>query len=999
MNNFNIQNHLEDIPNQIQNCRGEPFISHCLAHEISVSNSLAINPNIWTDTGIDLATGDTITVLIRGCMCEESIQLLTENNEVISPESGGAISAIDDGNCSDSVGLGDGSFTNKVFGTILPFGINPTSSNKTDITLSPNTSGHAKIYTVPNTGRLWLSSYSTNYENNDNPFYYCVSISVDRVTLTPTPTSTPTPTITSTITPTPTITPTNTSTPTATPTLSITATPTITPTYSPTHSPTLTVTPTATPTPTIPDCGQQYNSMDIYDGMMGEIDASDHYLYLADGYAGIKVIDIRTDSTLRTISYVLKNQSINLLSLSNLHHRLYIPRDKKISLYNTANINSISFVLDIDLSAIFTHTNEACADIRVDDTNNHCYIISNYGNFVILDTLTNTILNSILLHTSHYYRKNCIDINNGFVYIATRGGVSANIYKIQQNTITASNLSIITIVENDNSYGYIYPTDIAIIDDYMYMTSTLGNVSIFDIANFAPISILNTNGNANHILKDWENDHLFVCNSSSPLGVYELSDLSNPEPISTIDNGLLSSRNSVLSSNGRILVIINSRNIQLIKNCITTFRITPTPTPTTTTTPSLTPSNTPTQTFTPTLTPTNSTTPTLTPTNSLSATVTPTITVTNSQTPTNTPTHSITPTLTPTQSVTASNTPTLTPTPSITPSMTQTITPSVTPALTTTPTITMSLSATATATPTITLTSTPTTTPIPRLNRANYNNAAIWNGVNGNVTTVGTNGTSSFYGTYDQSGLLYEWTDGILSGSKVVRGGYYGSAFQALSVAYRANTDARYAYPYIGFRIACEENVNSSLLDLVTVGDIGNLNNISGFGSVGYNYKISSYLITNSQYVQFLNSVANNTDSHTLYTNIMSSDARGGILRYGSLGSYVYVYRPNMGDKPVNYVSWFSCARYCNWMHHNAPSDISGNPDTVTESGAYELNGAMSGIFNKNSSAIFYIPSEDEWVKSGHYNSSINEYRAYATGYGLLPVPVSADIDGDGSFN
>ena len=135
------------------------------------------------------------------------------------------------------------------------------------------------------------------------------------------------------------------------------------------------------------------------------------------------------------------------------------------------------------MSSIFTNSNETCVDIRVDDTNNHCYIISNYGNFVILDTLTNSVLNSVSLHTAHYYRKNCIDIHNGFVYIATRGSVSVNIYKVQQDTITASNISTITILENDNSYEYIYATDIAIIDDYMYMTSTVGNVSIFDISN------------------------------------------------------------------------------------------------------------------------------------------------------------------------------------------------------------------------------------------------------------------------------------------------------------------------------------------------------------------------------------------------------------------------------------------------------------------------------------------------------------------------------------
>jgi len=46
---------------------------------------------------------------------------------------------------------------------------------------------------------------------------------------------------------------------------------------------------------------------------------------------------------------------------------------------------------------------------------------------------------------------------------------------------------------------------------------------------------------------------------------------------------------------------------------------------------------------------------------------------------------------------------------------------------------------------------------------ANYNSGADWNGVNGNVTTVGSVGSSSesFYGTADQTGNVYEWNETI----------------------------------------------------------------------------------------------------------------------------------------------------------------------------------------------------------------------------------------------
>ena len=373
---------------------------------------------------------------------------------------------------------------------------------------------------------------------------------------------------------------------------------------------------------------------------------------------------------------------------------------------------------------------------------------------------------------------------------------------------------------------------------------------------------------------------------------------------------------------------------------------TATPTPTVTPTTSLTPTTTPNQSNTP--------TPTITPTVSVSHTVTPTVSITNTATPTVTTTPTITSSLTPTPSVTSTVTPTISNTPSNTPSST------VTP--------------------------TPTATYVD-LNKANYNNQAFWNGYPG-VTTVGTNGKDSYYGTYDQTGLAYEWTDETFSGNKIIRGGAYLTTYSSrLSISYRTTADIRYGQSYVGFRIGADQNVSDNYLDFVDISDIGNPNHLSGFGSVSYEYKVSKFLITNAQYVEFLNSVAT-IDTYGLYNSSMTSVPVGGIDKIGSS----YYVKTNMGNKPIVYLTWFNAARYCNWLQNGKPV---GNQDSsTTEDGAYTLNGATYGIKERNINAQYYLLNEDEWVKAAFYNSS--SYYNFATQSNTTPTPVTANSSGDG---
>ncbi len=177
-------------------------------------------------------------------------------------------------------------------------------------------------------------------------------------------------------------------------------------------------------------------------------------------------------------------------------------------------------------------------------------------------------------------------------------------------------------------------------------------------------------------------------------------------------------------------------------------------------------------------------------------------------------------------------------------------------------------------------------------------------------------------------------------------------------------------------------------LSTVTIGNSGNApdttvmsNGTTGYGQVNYTYAIGKYDVTNTQYTAFLNAVAA-TDTYALYNTYMANDLQvAGITRSGPSGSYTYAVIAGMGNQPVTYVSWFDAARFSNWLGHGQPVGVQGNG--TTETGAYTLNGATSGVgVLNNGSGSYWIPSESEWYKAAYYDPSIagaNKYWTYAT--------------------
>ena len=165
----------------------------------------------------------------------------------------------------------------------------------------------------------------------------------------------------------------------------------------------------------------------------------------------------------------------------------------------------------------------------------------------------------------------------------------------------------------------------------------------------------------------------------------------------------------------------------------------------------------------------------------------------------------------------------------------------------------------------------------------------------------------------------------------------------------------------------------SVTIDWVHVANPNYVNNaadpLTGYGTVGYGYKIAKNETTIAQYTVFLNAVAK-TDPHGLYNPLMGTNLNiAGISRSGDSGNYSYSVIGS-GNRPITLVSWYDAARFTNWLHNGQP--VGDQTALTTEDGAYTLTGATSGIITKNAGATVWLPSENEWYKAAYYDPTKN---------------------------
>ncbi len=294
----------------------------------------------------------------------------------------------------------------------------------------------------------------------------------------------------------------------------------------------------------------------------------------------------------------------------------------------------------------------------------------------------------------------------------------------------------------------------------------------------------------------------------------------------------------------------------------------------------------------------------------------------------------------------------------------------------------------------------------------------------------------SHYGTLGQGGNAAEWVEDICN-SDQWRYALGGSLFRyrnSLEIGYvegdephkklstfsfrparRIGAAAPTEKPAPGFAITPPPSVKNHETEYVIIDDAGNAPDCfyGNYGTVAYPFMLARCEISNRQWVDFLNSVATQSDPFGLYNPAMTTGALGGIDRIVEAdGHFVYRCKANWENRPVNYIGWYDLARYANWMHYDRPSGGKselGSTEGNARQGAYDttdfedIRSGHKKVYHdfgkRNSFAKYWIPNQNEWYKAAYYDPKKfgpRKYWNFATRTDDPPVAMKSSLSAGG---
>lgn len=219
-----------------------------------------------------------------------------------------------------------------------------------------------------------------------------------------------------------------------------------------------------------------------------------------------------------------------------------------------------------------------------------------------------------------------------------------------------------------------------------------------------------------------------------------------------------------------------------------------------------------------------------------------------------------------------------------------------------------------------------------------------------------------------------------------------------------------WAYQLVVFVAACAASRSAQAqvtFDWASIGDIGNAadtltmtkcpstfctgDGTSGYGSVDYEYEITTTHVTATQYAEFLNAVdPDGTNSLGLFDSRMETffhpvsflpkDAYSGALTFdaGSAAGTKYGTKAGQESFPATWVSWVSAARFVNWLSN-------GQGAGETESGVYSNLPVTTSdpMPAREPGSTIFLPTDDEFYKAAYYDPTLNGGTGGYTEYGV----------------
>jgi formylglycine-generating enzyme required for sulfatase activity len=164
---------------------------------------------------------------------------------------------------------------------------------------------------------------------------------------------------------------------------------------------------------------------------------------------------------------------------------------------------------------------------------------------------------------------------------------------------------------------------------------------------------------------------------------------------------------------------------------------------------------------------------------------------------------------------------------------------------------------------------------------------------------------------------------------------------------------------------------NAFMLEFASIGDTGNAAGSSGYGSVAYDFRMSTEEVSES---------------------VLQRAVNAGMVGV-TAGAWI-------GDQPAAFIDWFEAAAFVNFLNTDrglTPAyDLSWDGESWsmnlwTSADAWQLGGEN---LYRHKDAFYFLPSEDEWFKAAYYKGggASAGYWDYPTQENAPPTAVPSGV-------